>query len=456
MGWRSRSVLLLAGMGSISTLLYLLNFRLAPLLHHLGMIDPKGGDLAAYPALFFSLFALYGLALVGVLRKRSGPSHLGLILGFALLFRVALLFSPLVLSSDIYRYVWDGRVQVAGINPYLYPPSAQELTVLRDEQIFPHVNRPEARTIYPPGAQMFFALNAILFPDSTTAMKAIMMLFDIGTLFLILTLLKKTGFRSDRVLLYAWSPLVLFELAGSGHIEAVMLPFVLFALLARMDGKPALAGATLGIATLIKLYPAALFPALYTRRDRRFPLAFGATILFGYLPYIYGAQGKVVGFLPDYFGRWEDFNVGLRYFLTLALTSVTTSPRLVAMLVLTALLGTVALYVSRTGEERDIPWRAYIMVSAYLLLLPTSFHPWYLVWILPFLCFYPSWGWLYLSGAITLSYLKYVQEPGIFPLGIRLLEFLPFYVLLGMEAVRHRYTEARADKIMTFMMEKSP
>lgn len=456
MDWRSRSFLLLAGVGIISTLLYLANFRLAPLLQYLGMIDPKRGALAAYPYLFFLLFALYGLALVSVLRKRSGPPYLGLILGFALLLRVVLLFSPLVLSSDIYRYVWDGRVQIAGINPYLYPPASQELTPLRDEQIFPHINRPEARTIYPPGAQMFLALNAILFPDSITALKAIMMLFDIGTILLILTLLKKTGFRSDRVLLYAWSPLVLFELAGSGHLEAVMLPFVLLAILARMSGKPGLAGVTLGMATLIKLYPAALLPALYQRGDRRFPLAFGATILLGYLPYFYGAGGKVLGFLPAYFGRWEDFNVGLRYFLTLALTPLTASPRLVAMLCVTALLGAIALYLVRKGEGQDFPWRAYVMVSAYLLLLPTSFHPWYLIWILPFLCLYPSWGWLYLSGAITLSYLKYVQETGILPLGIRLLEFLPLYVLLGLEAFRHRYSETRSDEVMTFMMEKSP
>ncbi len=456
MGWRSRSFLLLAGVGILSTLLYLANFRLAPFLQYLGMIDPKRGALAAYPSLFFSLFALYGVALLAVLRKRSGPSLLGLILSFALLFRAALLFSPLVLSSDIYRYVWDGRVQMAGINPYLYPPSAQELTSLRDEQIFPHINRPEAPTIYPPGAQMFLGLNATLFPNSITALKAMLILFDIGTILLILRLLKKTGFRSDRVLLYAWSPLVIFELAGSGHLEALMLPFVLLALLARMDGKPGLAGTTLGIATLIKLYPVALLPALYKRGDKRLPLAFGATILLGYLPYFYGAGGKVLGFLPAYFGRWEDFNVGLRYFLTLALTPLTASPRLIAMLCLTALLGAVALYIARKGEGKYFLWCGYLMVSAYLLLLPTSFHPWYLIWILPFLCFYPSWGWLYLSGAITLSYLKYIQQSGILPLGIRLLEFVPFYVLLGVEAVRHRHADAGADKVMTLMMEKSP
>jgi len=70
------------------------------------------------------------------------------------------------------------------------------------------------------------------------------------------------------------------------------------------------------------------------------------------------------------------------------------------------------------------------MISAYLLLVPTTFHPWYVIWLLPCLCFYPSWGWLYLSGALSLSYLAYLQSYPIVPLGIHLLEFLPLYILL--------------------------
>lgn len=455
MAWRSRSFLLLVGVGIASALLYLLNLGLAPLVRHLGLIGPSGGALAAYPILFFLLFALYLLALAVIFRKPPGPHCVGVILGFALLFRVALLFSPPALSSDVYRYAWDGRVQTAGINPYVYAPSAQELAPLRDEQIFPHINRRDAPTIYPPGAQMFLAFSAFIFPDSVTGLKGIMILFDIATILLILRLLKKTGVPSDRVLLYAWSPLVIFEVAGSGHLEAVMLPFVLLALLARMDEKPLLAGMALGVATLIKLYPAVLFPALYRRRERMFPLAFAATVLLGYLPYLYGAGGRVLGFLPAYFGPWEDFNVGLRYLVTFALAPFTTSPRAVAMLLVTALLGAVAVYILRQREDEAFLWRGYVMVSAYLLLLPTSFHPWYLIWILPFLCLYPSWGWLYLSGAIALSYLKYIQVSPDVPFGIRLLEFIPLYMLLAIETVRHRRLHPGPGETVTLMMEKS-
>jgi hypothetical protein len=80
------------------------------------------------------------------------------------------------------------------------------------------------------------------------------------------------------------------------------------------------------------------------------------------------------------------------------------------------------------------------MASAYLVLLPTSFHPWYLVWLLPFLCLYPTWGWLYLSGAVSLSSLAYVEGSQALLPGVRVLEFLPCYALLLIQAVRCRST----------------
>jgi hypothetical protein len=242
------------------------------------------------------------------------------------------------------------------------------------------------------------------------------------------------------VLLYAWSPLVLFELAGSGHLEALMLPFVLLALLARTKGRAVLAGGALGVATLMKLYPAVLFPALYQRRNVRFPLAFGLTVLLGYAPYVAGAGIKVIGFLPGYIQPPEDFNVGLRYFLSLALAPFTASPRILSMLLLATCLLLFGLRLILKEESLDPYRKGYLMAGAYMLLLPTSFHPWYLVWLLPFLCLFPSWGWLYLSAAISLSYLTYTNEHFDFPLTLRFVEFLPLYLLLLLQALWHRRT----------------
>ncbi len=402
---------ILTGTGVASAILYGLNFRIIPLLSRVGLVDPKTDPLAAYPSLCVALFCLYLLALVSILKKRSRSSSLGVILGFAILFRTTLLFMPQVLSSDIYRYVWDGRVQSAGINPYAFPPAADALGFLRDERIFPFINRQWAPTIYPPGAQILFAGMYQLFPDSIVGLKFIMLCFDLATIALIVQLLKRAGIDPDRVLLYAWSPLVLFELAGSGHLEALMLPFVLLALLARTKGRAALAGGALGVATLIKLYPAVLFPALYQRRDFRFPLAFGLAILLGYAPYVAGAGIRVIGFLPDYIQPLEDFNVGLRFFLSLAMAPFVTSPRILSMLLLATCLLLFALRLILKEDQLDPYRKGYLVAGAYMLLLPTSFHPWYLVWLLPFLCLFPSWGWLYLSGHLALLSYVYQRTP---------------------------------------------
>jgi hypothetical protein len=223
-----------------------------------------------------------------------------------------------------------------------------------------------------------------------------------------------------------------------------MLPFVLLALAARTKGRAAIAGAALGVATLIKLYPAVLFPAFYQRREIRFPLAFGLTVLLGYAPYVARAGIKVIGFLPGYIQSSEDFNVGLRHFLTLALTPFTASTRTLSILLLVTCLLFFAIRLILKEKPSDPVRKAYFMAGAYMLLLPTSFYPWYLVWLLPFLCLYPSWGWWYLSGAVSLSYLTYTNDHFDFPLTIRLVEFLPFYLLLLGQAGWHRWTARHA------------
>jgi alpha-1,6-mannosyltransferase len=421
--WTSARIFLLLAVGGVSTLFYLQDFT-----------------IATYLRVFFPLFGLYGLAVVVMFWKRPGSSScLVLIVGFAVVFRLIALFAPLVLSGDLYRYVWDGRVQRAGVNPYRYPPEAEALAALRDTAIYPQIIRPVLTTIYPPAAQMFFALITTIVPDSIRGMKAFMVLFDLVTIGVLIRLLKTNGSDPERVVLYAWSPLVVFEFAGSGHVDALMLPFLLLALQARLAARPGSAGVLLGLATLIKLYPAVLFPALYSRRERRFPLGFGAALVLGYLPYVAGAGTRVLGYLPGYLGPWEDFNGGLRYFLTLALSPLTTAARSIALGLCAILLLVVALVVVRRDMTDGYIQRVSYMISAYLLLVPTTFHPWYIIWLLPCLCFSPSWGWLYLSGAIVLSYLAYIQSYPIVPIGIHFLEFLPLYVLLLAQGVRQRW-----------------
>ncbi len=418
----------LAGLGLLSLLGYAVALRWIP--------GPAYGPLVRYVGLYIGLFVVYALAAWVVLRKPSGDRvALGIILGFGLLFRLVVLPSPVVLSSDLYRYLWDGRVQLAGINPYRYAPSAPELRLLRDPVIHPEINRPTKRTVYPPGAQVTFALVAAVAPNSVVAWRLFLLGCELITGVLLLYLLRRMAVPALAILLYAWAPLAVFEGVQASHLDFAMLPAFLLALAWRQEGRMARAGAALGVAVLLKLYPAVLLLAWRRRGEWRFPAACGAVVAAGYLPYLLGVGTGVVGFLPEYFSSAEDFNIGLRFFLTEGIGLGGEVARGTVMLLLFGLLLAVLLRIGR-GRPEDAAgvFEAGMAAGAvYLILVPTAMHPWYAVWILPFLTVRPSLAWLWFSGAVTLSYLKYAWAPTGFPFWVRAVEFLPLYGLLAWE-----------------------
>jgi hypothetical protein len=223
----------------------------------------------------------------------------GVVLGVAALMRLAVLLAPPYLSDDINRYVWDGRVEAAGNNPYRYVPSDPHLATLRDETIFSHINRSDyAPTIYPPVAEYIFFLGTRL-SESVTAMKTTLLAFELVGMLLLLRLLDEWGLPRERILIYAWHPLTLWEFAGSGHVDAAVVTFVMLALWARRRQAAWLTGSALAAAALVKFFPAVLFPALYRRWDWKMPVAAAATVLLAYAPFI-GAGSPVLGFLPGY------------------------------------------------------------------------------------------------------------------------------------------------------------
>ena len=169
---------------------------------------------------------------------RGGLSRRALwgILSCAVLMRVLALSDAPFLSTDIYRYVWDGRVQSAGINPYLYIPDAPALTALRDGEIFPRINRAHyAPTIYPPMAQAIFFLVGQA-SSTVFAMRVAMVGFEVLAIFVIMKLLDIAGLPRERVLIYAWNPLAVWEFAGNGHIDAAAIAFIALAILASVRG----------------------------------------------------------------------------------------------------------------------------------------------------------------------------------------------------------------------------
>ena len=330
--------------------------------------------------------------------ERQNRRYLLYLLGLAVFMRALLLFAP-PHSTDIYRYIWDGRVQADGVNPYRYVPADPGLAHLRDQAIYESVNRKEyAPTIYPPMAQaVFFLVTRI--SESVAMMKAAMLAFEALAIFALIELLKARRLPTVLVSLYALHPLPIWEIAGSGHVDIIAIACMLLALLAAEKGMRFASGAALAAGVLTKYFPIVLAPSLYRRWDWRMPAAFAATALFLYLPYL-SVGGKVFGFLGGYAG--EELGAGDGLYIAALLKQfgfgAAALPIFFALATLT--LGSIAL---RSGFRSDPDKPDLSGAFSTAVALTAFFSPhyaWYFLWLVPFLCFFPrpSVFWLTLSA----------------------------------------------------------
>jgi len=363
-------------------------------------------------ALFAAAFACYAAGMWWT-RAVDGRRGLAVVLAVGVLARLALACAAPTLSTDAYRYIWDARVARAGIDPYAHAPWAAELQPLRDAEVFPRLNHPTWRTIYPPGAQAFFQAVYRLRPDSVFAMKLAIGLAELIGLSAVLGGLAAGGRPLWRVVIYAWNPLLLVEVWGMGHLDGLVIPAVAGAVWAAMRNHFTLAGGLLGVGAVIKLYPLALLPLLPTAAWPLAITACAAVMLAGYAPALL-AGTAVLGSLPRYLVE-EYFNPGL-------LRSMTESP---AVSLIAAALWVLAMAVWR--RDAPLPSRALPLIGGLLLLSPNIF-PWYVVWLIPFLAFTPSVPWIAFTGTIVLAYAFFLEQPWAVPAWARVLEFSPLAV----------------------------
>ena len=370
--------------------------------------------------LFFGLFGLWMVFYLVAVWHCTGASLKTVVL-FGLLFRVILVFSAPGLSDDVYRYLWDGRVQAWGINPYVYPPASEALADLKDDEVFSQVNHPGVPTIYPPLAQMFFRICYLIHP-SIWAIKIGLALFDLLTAWFLLGLIRLYDQHPGQLLIYLWHPLLLVEVAGNGHIDALGVSFMVIAFLYLQIGGYARAFAALALSFLSKFFAICLVPVflrwicgrISRRTEGRLPacfrpqavwpvLIFTATIAAGYLPYLEAGEALFTGFLT-YAEHWS-FNAPAFDILSYVLGNPQWARTVIAV--------AFALAVILITFNRMPPIQAgFFLVGAFLLLTPTL-HPWYAIWMVPFMVFYRQPAWLVFTGLIAISYhvlIRYASE----------------------------------------------
>ncbi len=389
-------------------------------------------NLVLAPGAFLVLFSLAFLAYsCGAIAAYHLRSHAAVmtIVAIGLGARAILLPTSPSLSTDAYRYVWDARVAAAGIDPYAYAPTAPELAGLRDSRIYPQLNHPAWLSVYPPPAQAFFRAVYWIAPDSVAAMKTALGILELLALGALALLLRTLDLPPGRLVIYAWNPLLLVEIWGSGHLDALVLLTITTAALASARRRDGLAATLLGVGTLVKLYPAILFVLLPGRRRASVIAAFAGVIAAGVI-----ATGGVSHWPLAPIGRYvrdEYFNAGL-------VRSFVNAP----MLALAITAAWVIAFAWRGGAAH-LAERAVLLVTGFIVLSPSVF-PWYAVWLVPLLAVTPSVPLILFTGSVAYAYAFFLFEPWAIPWWARLVEVAPLGFAVARELRMFSVEDRRA------------
>jgi len=382
---------------------------------------------------FFIPLAVAGVAYLLAIRELySAPEFPKrvLVLGLALsaLWHFQFLRMPPGLDDDIHRYVWDGRVQRLGYNPYIVVPSDPALATLHTSETRT-LNNPEVPSPYPAGAQLFFrAVTAI--HESIFALKVAFAVCDLAIVFVLLDVLRCTRKGEHWVLAYAWHPLLAIEVAGSGHVDIVGVLLLLVSVAALVRRWRAVAALAFGLAVAVKFLPIVLLP-LYWKRVRMSDAALAA-IVVGLLYVPFFNHGRIpIGSLGTYVQRFR-FNDPV-----FATVERVAAPLFVAGLAVLAGFIT-AVWMRKKSAEGSLAAFAWPM-TASLLCAPVV-YPWYLLWLLPFLrstSTVPIMVWtLSIIPTYYVWHLRMVGRPWLVPGWIMMLEYGSVAVAAAIIALR--------------------
>ena len=439
--FRNGGALPLFWLGLVAADLGSLYFYLGRLLYPL---NPAWVYLLVY-TLCFGLYLLGAWALLPAIPRSWTRFALPIILVGAIVFRLAVVFAPPRLSTDILLYVWDGRLITQGINPYHWAPNAQPLRFLRDG-VWNAMEYKSYQSIYMPVSQGIFAASYALFGSNPIGYKVIYTLFDFGVIGLLLSLLKRLGRPLTQVIWYAWCPLPITEVALAGHQDIVGIFFLLLAFTLVMRSGRTIGWAALALvaAALTKGFALLLLPLFARVHGRPFVvwavcgLVYLGMPLWVYLPQFLHGMHQYLETMHVNSGafNWVNLALGLithrwHYMITEKLSDA-------------AILAVMAWSIWRpVASYVDLLRRAFAILAVTLLVIPTLF-PWYLLWTLafvPLLGRRPLYSFVLLSGLSALLYTYYISMMSYW--WVPIAEYIPFYLLLSWEI----YAAKRSGKV---------
>lgn len=376
---------------------------------------------------FFQVVFLYGFlfALYYVANRYFSLTHFRHLLGAGILFRLLLLFSVPNLSDDVYRFIWDGRLAAGGINPFSHlPAEIMQMPPVTGitKQLFGKLNSPGYFTIYPPVLQGIFWLAAKVFPTNVYAaivfLKCIIVVTELGNIFLMIQLLKKLHLPKHLSALYFLNPLVITELTGNVHFEGVMIFFVLLAFLLILQNNTHASAISLGAGIATKLFPVLLIPLIINKLGWRKGLIYTAvagifTLLLFALLFDLATIQNLVNSVDLFFRKFE-FNASI-YYLVRWLGTVITGYNIIGyagpLLSLTATLFILFLsFHNSANPDRALFQKALFIITVWFF-LATTVHPWYICLPVALAVFTPYRYAFIWSFTATLSYAAYQYDP---------------------------------------------
>src|SRR5580658_9015706 len=410
------------------------------------------------------------IAAAWLLRKVPLRSAVALIMLGGIAVQLAAVSAPPQNSNDLYRYIWDGRVQAAGVDPYAYVPTARQLTGLRDEFLFhpraeycvtqhyvashqaadltagcTRINRPTVPTIYPPVAEAYFLAVHYLpgASDSSTPIQSAAAGAAILTTVLLLFGLRRLGRDIRTAALWSWCPTVALEAGNSAHVDVVAAGIAAAALLvlgtARTTRRTVLGGVLLGLAIATKVTPVLTVPAVLRRRWLTVSLAAGSAIVAVYIPHVVAVGSKVIGFLPGYLQQ-EGYTNGARFGI---LDLIYAGKLAIVMAVL--ILAAVAFGVLQFSDPNR-PWQGAVVMTAAALAVTTPRYQWYALLLVMLVALDGRPEWLaFAAGAY------YAAEPnlGRYTIPVRFHDAVAYGVPVVVVAVgtliRYELTRRRGD-----------
>ncbi|HET6266646.1 MAG TPA: hypothetical protein VFG11_02940 [Acidobacteriota bacterium] len=422
-----------------STQFLLAALGMSVLMLALGRIGDWNSHIPLFLVLYFCAFAAYGIAARLTLKNAfdSVPRISAWIFAIAVVIRLAVFFQEPSISEDFYRYVWDGRVQIAGFGPYDHAPQEPEVQSLRDGN-YERMHQKEYKSPYPAAAELLYRLLAYTYPN-LLLYKFGILAFDLLLIEVLRRLLAKASLHPANLLLYAWHPLPVIEFAGSAHMDIMGIALLAVSILMLESSHKALSGAFFSAAILTKLLPIFAFPWLVRKGGWKFVVA-AAVVGIALLSIYYTPDLRMKNGLMVYYRIWRYndslFGVMYKWF---GGAEPARNWGLFFVILITAFC-----YAASYPIYRSI----WIIFAAFILFSPVV-HPWYVCWVIPFLAFYPNKTWIFFTGWVAIAYLiRYLYPGGNWPdlLWLKLVVYGPLYGLLAVDLWRWGIGKSQAGR----------